>query len=302
MGWIPTSERSNEPGEPKRPAKAFAGVEGIPAGGATPERGQARPLLPRMPSDFYRGRARARRAAFVAFVLVIGSLAFMAEAHVMDLGALFGPHVARSDWAFSMTGARDLSALGLTGRGVTVCLVDSGIDLQHPDFAHLRLVAWKDFVNLRPEAYDDRGHGTVMAGLIAANGSLRGIAPDAGLLVAKVINSAGFGSVQAVADGIRFCLDPFGDGTRGADIISISLGTSAPQLGGTGDSLAAQQALDRGVFVVAAAGYIAGAFDARATEVPSDPSLGSVVWTDYCSGSMPSFSLTSSRAGPTGPN
>ena len=150
MGWIPTSERSNEPGEPKRPAKAFAGVDGIPAGGATPDRGQARPLLPRMPSDFYRGRTRARRAAFVAFVLVIGSLAFMAEAHVMDLGALFGPHVARSDWAFSMTGARDLSALGLTGRGVTVCLVDSGIDLQHPDFAHLRLVAWKDFVNLRP--------------------------------------------------------------------------------------------------------------------------------------------------------
>src|SRR5256712_8221098 len=112
-----------------------------------------------------------------------------------------------------------------------------------------------------------------MAGLIAANGSLRGIGPDAGLLVAKVINSAGFGSVQAVADGIRFCLDPFGDGTRGADIISISLGTSAPQLGGTGVSLAAQQALDRGVFVVAAAGNDGGPFDDGDVEVPADASF-----------------------------
>src|SRR2546428_11076094 len=125
MGWIPTSERSNEPGEPKRPAKAFAGVEGIPAGGATPERGQARPLLPRMPSDFYRGRARARRAAFVAFVLVIGSLAFMAEAHLMGLGPAFGPHLARSRSALSVTRARGPSTLGLTCRGVTVSLVGS---------------------------------------------------------------------------------------------------------------------------------------------------------------------------------
>src|SRR3989442_14241028 len=116
-----------------------------------------------------------------------------------------------------------------------------------------------------------------MAGLIAANGSLRGIAPGAGLLLAKGINSAGFGSVQAVADGIRFCLDPFGDGTRGADIISISLGTSAPQLGGTGVSLAAQQALDRGVFVVAAAGNDGGAFDGRDAEVPVEVSLGIAV-------------------------
>src|SRR3989442_7397086 len=113
-----------------------------------------------------------------------------------------------------------------------------------------------------------------MAGLIAANGSLRGIAPDAGLLVAKVINSAGFGSVQAVADGIRFCLDPFGDGTRGADIISISLGTSAPQLGGTEVSVAAQQALDRGVFVVAAAGNDGGAFDERDGWGPAEASFG----------------------------
>src|SRR2546425_10746959 len=116
-----------------------------------------------------------------------------------------------------------------------------------------------------------------MPGLIAANGSLRGIAPDAGLLVAKVINSAGFGSVQAVADGIRFCLDPFGDGTRGADIISISLGTSAPQLGGTEVSLAAQQALDRGVFVVAAAGNDGGPFDGRESEVPADALLAIAV-------------------------
>src|SRR2546426_8337099 len=51
MGSIPTSERSNKPGEPKGPPQAFTGVEGIPAGGATSERGQPRPFVPRMPPD-----------------------------------------------------------------------------------------------------------------------------------------------------------------------------------------------------------------------------------------------------------
>src|SRR6266849_2058757 len=145
----------------------------------------AAPPAPRpgLPPDFYRGRVKARRAAFLALVVVFGSFAVLIEAHVIEASALLGPHVARSEWAFTMTGVRDLHAMGLTGRGVTVCLVDSGIDLLHPDFAHLRLVA-----------YDDGGHGTAMAGLIAANGSLHGIDPDVSFLVVKVINSAGFGS------------------------------------------------------------------------------------------------------------
>ncbi len=277
-------------------------VSEIPESEGTRPRVLHAPKMPGLPSDFYRGRAKARRAAILAVVLVLGSFAVLAEAHLVDLGALFGPHVARSEWAFTMTGARELNAIGLTGKGVSVCIVDSGIDMLHPDFAHLRLVAWKDFVNLRSEPYDDNGHGTAMAGLIVANGSLRGIAPDAALIVVKALNSAGFGSSQAVADGIRFCVDPFGNGARGADIISISLGSKAPLFVATDVSLAAQAALNRGVFVVAAAGNDGGPFDDGDVAIPANVPLALAVGAVDVSGRIAPFSSIGSSVNRTDPN
>ena len=296
------SENPPAPGTPSIPADLSAEAKDKIANRVTPARSLPPLAVPELPSDFYRGRARARRAALLAVVLVLGSFAVLTEAHLVDPSALFGPHVARSEWAFTMTGARELNAMGLTGAGVTVCIVDSGIDMLHPDFARLRLVAWKDFVNLRSEPYDDNGHGTAMAGLIAANGSLRGIAPDASLIVAKATNSAGFGSSQAVADGIRFCVDPFGNGTRGADIISISLGSKAPLFVATDVSLAAQAALDRGVFVVAAAGNDGGPFDDSDVEIPANVALAIAVGAVDASGRVASFSSIGASANRTDPN
>src|SRR2546425_8837717 len=266
--------------------------------------GRGPPKVPRstLPREFYRGRARAQRAAILAAVLVLGALAGLAAAGLVDPVTFFGPHVARSDWAFAMTGARDLNARGLTGKGVTVCLVDTGIDMLHPDFAHLHLVAWKDFVNLRPEPYDDNGHGTAMAGLIVASGSLHGVAPDVSLIVAKVINSAGFGSSSAVADGIRLCVDPFGDGTRGADIISVSLGSKAPLFVATDVTVAAQWALDRGVFLVGSAGNDGGMFDDGDVENPAVVSLAIAVGAVDASSRIAPFSSIGSRVNRTDPN
>ncbi len=255
-----------------------------------------------LPREFYQGRARARRAALLAAVLVLGSFAGLALAGVVQPLSFFGPHVARSEWAFAMTGARELAARGLTGKGVTVCLVDSGIDTLHPDFAHMRLVAWKDFVNLRPNPYDDNGHGTAMAGLIVADGSLRGVAPEASVIVAKVINSVGFGSSAQVADGIRFCVDPFGNGTPGADIISVSLGSKAPLFVANDVSLAAQAALDRGVIVVAAAGNDGGMFDDGDVETPAWVSLAIAVGAVDASGRIAPFSSLGSSVNRTDPN
>jgi serine protease AprX len=256
----------------------------------------------RLPPEFYRGTVRARRTAILAALLILGSFAGLAAAGLVDPAVFLGPHVARSDWAFAMSGARDLNARGLTGMGVTVCLVDSGIDALHPDFAHLRFVAWKDFVNLRTDPYDDNGHGTAMAGLIVASGSLHGVAPDVSLIVAKVINSAGFGSSAAVADGIRFCVDPFGDGTRGADIISVSLGSKAPLFVATDVSLAAQWAVGRGVFVVASAGNDGGPFDDGDVEAPASVSLAIAVGAVDASGRIAPFSSIGSSVNRTDPN
>ena len=57
---------------------------------------------------------------------------------------------------------------GYTGAGVEVCMVDSGIDLQHRDMDHLNLAGWLDVVDNGTAAYDDHGHGTSMAGLLVA--------------------------------------------------------------------------------------------------------------------------------------
>ena len=299
----PTHSPPRVPDSPETRATA-ASLESHAANATPPGTGRGPPNVPRssLPREFYRGRARAQRAAILAAVLVVGAFAGLTATGLVNPTTFFSPHVARSDWAFAMTGARDLNARGLTGKGVTVCLVDSGIDALHPDFAHLHLVAWKDFVNLRPDPYDDNGHGTAMAGLIVANGSLHGVAPDVSLIVVKVINSAGFGSSAAVADGIRSCVDPFGDGTRGADVISVSLGSKAPLFVATDVSLAAQWALGRGVFLVASAGNDGGMFDDGDVESPASASLAIAVGAVDVSGRIAPFSSIGSTVNRTDPN
>jgi subtilisin family serine protease len=179
-----------------------------------------------------------------------------------------------------MTGVRQLNSLGLTGNGITVCVVDTGIDTLHPDFSHLHLVAWKDLVNSRPDPYDDKGHGTAMIGLIVADGSIRGVAPQASVIVVKALNQIGLGSPQNVADGIRFCVDPFGTRRGGADIISLSLGSNSANFFDQTVYNAVAWDVAMGVFVIVAAGNDGGAQDnvdiATAGQVPLAISVGAV--------------------------
>lgn len=233
-----------------------------------------------LPRDFYTGRAKGRKLVYLFLLTIAVSSSILSASGRLDIVALVGPHVERSEWAFTMTGARTLNSIGLTGSGVTVCLVDTGIDMLHPDFSHLHLVAWKDFVNMRPDPYDDKGHGTAMAGLIVADGSIRGVAPRVGLIVVKALNQIGLGSPQNVADGIRFCVDPFGTGTGEADIISLSLGSGSANFFDQTVYDAIAWATSRGVFVIVAAGNDGGAIDnvdvASAGQVPLAISVGAV--------------------------
>ena len=141
----------------------------------------------------------------------------------------------------------------LTGAGVTACIVDSGIALDHSDLEDVNLAGWKDFVNGNGQPYDDHGHGTSMAGLLVANGWLKGVAKNVDLLVAKALSADGSGSDNIVADAVDWCVQ------NGAHVISLSLG-GAPgvlpfSLGeGRTSGDAANDAVDAGVYVVAAAG------------------------------------------------
>lgn len=141
----------------------------------------------------------------------------------------------------------------LTGSGVVACIVDSGIAMDHADLEGVNLVGWKDFINGNGDPYDDHGHGTSMAGLLVANGWLKGVAKDVDLLVAKALGSDGSGSDAIVADAIDWCVQ------NGAHVISLSLG-GAPNIlpfsigSGRTSGDAANEAIDAGVYVVAAAG------------------------------------------------
>jgi len=140
----------------------------------------------------------------------------------------------------------------LDGSGVTICIVDSGVDLSHPGMDGVSINGWYDAINGRVEPYDDQGHGTAMAGIIASKGGVGGIAGGSDLLIAKGIDDSGSGTDEGIAEAVDWC------SAQGADIISLSLGgDQGPGLSGlTLDVLenSVEDALDVGVFVVAAAG------------------------------------------------
>ena len=166
-----------------------------------------------------------------------------------------GPSTALKSWEWEyrgIIGANNETISGLDGSGVVVCVVDSGIDLSHPDLRGVVLGGWMDAINGQADPYDDEGHGTAMSGIIVADGGLNGIAKGVELLVAKAINETGVGSDEGVSQSVDWCVQ------RGADIISLSLGGAQGFGSGlfTTDQLeqSVEDAMDNGVFVIASAG------------------------------------------------
>lgn len=112
------------------------------------------------------------------------------------------------------------------GQGVRVAVLDTGITL-HPDFDR-RIIGFRDFVNYRGKIYDDGKHGTHVSGIIAGSGRLSdgiygGMAPEAELLVGKVLDHTGNGSVENVVAGVEWLLEIHRK--KGLRIVNISVGT-----------------------------------------------------------------------------
>ncbi len=180
---------------------------------------------------------------------------------------LVGPPKELVDWQDDhevMTGLD--SFVGWDGTGVDVCIVDTGIDLDHPDLNDVNLAGWTDVINQDSEPYDDEGHGTAMAGILVANGGLDGISKGVNLYVAKALSSDGSGDDQTVATAVDWCVQ------QEVDIISMSLGGSAGLrfFGQSTDESenSVQAALDAGIYVIAAAGNDGGPDDDGDVESP----------------------------------
>ena len=136
----------------------------------------------------------------------------------------------------------------VTGAGVKVAIIDTGIDYNHPDLND-NYVGGIDYVNDDDDPIDDNGHGTHCAGIVAAEANafgVIGVAPEAWLYGVKVLDATGSGYVSDVTAGIDWSID------NGMHIISMSLGT-------TTDYQAVHDICDaayytHGILVVAAAG------------------------------------------------
>ncbi len=177
----------------------------------------------------------------------------------------------------------DPLGVSVTGVGIVVAVIDTGIDYMHPDLGggfgpSYKVIGGYDFVNNDADPMDDNGHGTHVAGTIAADGTVPGVAPDAKLLAYKALGASGSGSMSDVIEAIDAAMDPDGDGSTSdhADIISMSLGGA----GGTDDPVcqAVERAVDAGVVVVVAAGNEGPSLGTVATPglAPSAITVGAV--------------------------
>ena len=150
-------------------------------------------------------------------------------------------------WALKRFGAEKVWKKS-TGRGVLVAVIDTGVRAGHPDLRG-RVVKGKDFVRPGTSAQDENGHGTHVAGVIAAVANnkrgIAGLAHSARILPVRVLDATGEGSSDDVAKGIIWAVD------AGADVINLSLGSSRAD---TAQEEAIAYAVSKNVVVVAAAG------------------------------------------------
>mgnify|MGYP001602361079 CR=1 FL=1 len=110
----------------------------------------------------------------------------------------------------------DINGANVTGEGITIAIIDTGVDYNHPDLGGClgvgcKVVGGYDFVNSDPNPIDDHGHGTHVAAtaagkkssVLSSNDSLNGVAPGANILAYKVLDSGGSGSFSDVIAGIE---------------------------------------------------------------------------------------------------
>lgn len=218
------------------------------------------------------------------------------------------PNLGGNNWGADLVNAPEVWAKGYTGQGTVVAVIDSGVDYAHPDLdsniwlntdevagngidddrnGFIDDIRGWDFVNADNDPADLDGHGTHVAGTIAAENNgfgATGIAYNAQIMPVRVLDAEGYGSPRSIAAGIRYAAD------NGANVINLSLG------GGYSSDIdqAIQYAVQKNVVVAMASGNESASqpsYPARQTS-PGSIAVGAVDRNDQ----VASFS---NRAGDT---
>jgi subtilisin len=179
-------------------------------------------------------------------------------------------------WGLRATGVDTTSA---TGRGIRVAVLDTGLDLDHPDFAG-RTITTRSFVG-GASARDGHGHGTHCTGTACGpatptQGPRYGIAAEAEIFAGKVLDNSGAGTDASILGGIDWAI------TSGCRVVSMSLGADVREVS-TAYETVGRRALAAGTLIVAAAGNNANrpAGDIGFVGVPANsPSIMAVAAVD----------------------
>lgn len=159
------------------------------------------------------------------------------------------PYYETKGWFLEMIKVPYVWEKGEFGEDITVAVLDSGVMMNHPDFENTKFTDPFNAINDSTDVTDSVGHGTGMAGIIAASYNnkkgLTGIMPQATIMPVKAVDGITSGTYSKVIKGINYAAD------HGADVINISLGDTFDS---TALNEACDQAAAKGVILVAAAG------------------------------------------------
>ncbi len=207
-----------------------------------------------------------------------------------------------------------VNGVNITGHGQTVCVVDTGIDYNHSALGNgwgNKVIAGYDIVNDDSDPYDDEGHGTHVAGIVASeDATYKGVAPDAKLVAIKACDAEGRCYESDYAAGVEWCTDNASQ--YNISVITVSIGGGAYNDHASCDPYYAAQAISaargEGILVTVASGnnYYSNAINypacaSNATAVGStdkDDSVSSFSNTDEILDMLaPGRSITSTKLG-----
>lgn len=214
-------------------------------------------------------------------------------------GSQSGQASQTTSWGYTDIAADSAHDLGVTGEGVDIAVLDTGVDTRHSD---LRIAGGRDCTDWWPwstDYDDDNGHGTHCAGIATAHDNdngVVGVAPDANLYAVKVLGDSASGFWSDAIEGIDWCI------SNRIPIISMSLG---------GDSIPSalreslQRASDKGHLIVAAAGNHGndgdGDCDERNVDAPARNRHVLAVGASNSDGDVATFSSVGRRTELTAP-